>query len=233
VFESTDRKMSEGKSNEKGGSVLRKDRPPGILQLEVIVTDHLGQVSAERIWDNIPDTPTPNPEEITPPKFPEILRLREEFGLDPDIKGNENGLHERIFNLIATWHNPKTPDGEVARASMDRWGVPLRPSDVAEMECRAAYIAADRQLLEEWVTTTGHTSSYAGYYVDHRAGGVFPVASPPDRLRPAPNSRQPLIRSRQIDSNHFPRRRPPPPKSSRRTMKRLLSPSLRTEIWPP
>jgi hypothetical protein len=145
------------------------------VTVEVIVTDRLGQISAERFWDNIPYTPPPNPEEITPPKFSEILRFREEFGLDLDIKGDENAIDERIFDLIAAWHNPNTPDGEVARASDERWGVPLRPKDVAEMEYRAAYIAADRQLLEEWVATSGHAGTYAGYYVDNRAGGILRI----------------------------------------------------------
>ena len=47
--------------------------PPGILQLEVIVTDTLGQISSERFWDNIPYTPPPESEELEPPNFEEIL----------------------------------------------------------------------------------------------------------------------------------------------------------------
>jgi hypothetical protein len=157
-----------------------EDWPPGILQLEVIVTDRLGQVSAERLWDNIPYTPPPAPEALEPPKFDEILRFREEFGLDPDIKGNENALDERIFNLIATWHNPDTPDGEVARASMERWGVPLRPSDVAEMEYRESYIAQAAKAIPAWAEA--HASgSYAGYYVSQREGGIIHVGFTSDQ----------------------------------------------------
>jgi YD repeat-containing protein len=151
-----------------------EDWPPGVLQLEVIVTDRLGQISAERLWDNIPYTPPPNPEEITPPKFSEILRFREEFGLDPDIKGNENALDERIFDLIAAWHDPNTPDGEVARATDERWGVPLRPQDVAELEYRESFYDADVEKIEKWVEET-EPADFGGYYLDNRAGGIMHV----------------------------------------------------------
>lgn len=147
---------------------------PGVLQLEVIVTDRLGQISSQRFWDNIPYTPPPDPGAVAPPKFAEILHFREEFGLDLDIKGNEQAINERIFELIAAWHDPNSPAGEVARASDERWGVPMRAVDVAEMEYRESYLAADLPLIEEWAQEH-RSSTYGGYYVDNRGGGTVYV----------------------------------------------------------
>jgi tripartite motif-containing protein 71 len=146
--------------------------PPGILQFEVIVTDRLGQISSQRFWDNIPYTPPPESEAPDPPTFAEILRFREESGLDLDIKGNEQAINERIFELIADWHNPNTPLGEVARSSDERWGAPMRPIDVAEMEYREQYIAQDIPILDAWARTN-YSGSYAGVYVDERSGGLI------------------------------------------------------------
>ncbi len=115
--------------------------PPGILQLEVIATDSEGNTSSERFSDNVPYTPPPDPEVPEAPRFKDVLNFREEFGLDLDLKGNQRAINERVFQLIADWHDPSTPAGEVARATMDRWGVPLRAVDAAEMEYRESYIA--------------------------------------------------------------------------------------------
>jgi sugar lactone lactonase YvrE len=153
-----------------------EDWPPGILEMEVIVTDRLDQVSSQRFWDNIPYDPPKSEaeEELEPPTFEEIKNFREEFGLDLDLKGNESALSERIFALIASWHNPNTTEGEIARAAAERWGAPLRPIDVAEMEEREAYVAHDGPLIEQWGEAHA-LSTYAGYYVDNRAGGVIRV----------------------------------------------------------
>jgi hypothetical protein len=55
---------------------------PGILPLEVIVTDRAGLTAAERFWVNIPQTPPPPNGAPAPPTFNEVLQFREEFGLD-------------------------------------------------------------------------------------------------------------------------------------------------------
>ncbi len=148
--------------------------PPGILQLEVIVTDREGLISTQRFWDNIPYTPPPSPEELRPPTFEETKKFREAFGLDLDIEGNEKAINERIFSLIAAWHAPSTSDGEVARASSERWGVPLRQSDVVEMEYRETYISHDGEVIENWAKQAIPTD-YAGYYVDNLRGGIINV----------------------------------------------------------
>ena len=154
--------------------------PPGILYLEVIVTDSVEgtetvpNTESSKFWVNIPYTPPPDPEADEPPKFSEVLRFREEFGLDLDLKGNELAIDERIFDLIGAWNNPHTPAGEVARATDERWGVPLRAVDAAELEYREQYTAHDIPLLDAWASAT-YPGSYAGVYVDERSGGVIRI----------------------------------------------------------
>jgi YD repeat-containing protein len=149
--------------------------PPGVLPLEVIATDRLGQTMGERFWVNIPSTPPEPPGELTPPKFNDILKFREDYGLEVvfPVK-NELELNDRIFDLMGAWHNPQTPDGEVARASMDRWGVPLRPADVAELEFREHYLANNAPIISQWGEDQA-ASTYAGYHIDHPAGGKIRI----------------------------------------------------------
>jgi sugar lactone lactonase YvrE len=147
---------------------------PGILWLEAIVTDHFNHISSLRFWVNVPYTPPAGSEAPDPPKFAEVLRFREEFGLDLDLQGNEFALNERIFELISLWHNPNSPAGEVARATSERWGVPLRAVDAAELEYREHYLAVDGPMIEQWAEEQA-PATYAGYYIDHRQGGVMRV----------------------------------------------------------
>ena len=105
------------------------------------------------------------------PKFKEIARFREEFGLEVwDPVSGELELNDRIFDLINAW----VAEDPVARASWERWGVPLRTQDVAELEYREHYIETDGPLIRQWAEAT-YPDSYAGYYVDHRAGGIVRV----------------------------------------------------------
>jgi streptogramin lyase len=148
--------------------------PPGIVYLEVIATDRLGESTSQRFWVNIPYTPPPDPEAEEPPRFSDVLRFREEFGLDLDLAGDESALYDRIFESIGAWNNPSTPAGEVAQASAAKWGVPLRPQDVAEMEYREWYVDHDGPLIEEWGYSQ-YPETYAGYEVDHADGGIIHV----------------------------------------------------------
>jgi len=148
--------------------------PPGIVHLEAITTDRLGNSTSERFWVNIPYTPPPDPEAEEEPRFGDILRFREEFGLDLDLKGDEFAINDRIFDLIGAWHNPTTPEGEVARATDAKWGVPLRAVDAAELEYREWYLAHNAPLISEWGQTQA-PSSYAGFYIDHPAGGLIRI----------------------------------------------------------
>ncbi|HEY5709159.1 MAG TPA: DUF6531 domain-containing protein [Solirubrobacterales bacterium] len=154
--------------------------PPGILNLEILVTDANGNVESAKFWVNIPYTPPPDPEADGPPTFEDVLHFREEFGLDLDLKGDEQAINERTFDLIGAWYNPNTPSGEVARATYERWGVPLRAVDAAELDYRDRYVSADVAAIEEWAQAN-YPNTYGGYYVDHRAGGVLYVGFTQDQ----------------------------------------------------
>jgi YD repeat-containing protein len=149
-----------------------EDFAPGRLNLEAIVTDRKGEASTERFWLNIPPPPPPAPAGLpVKPKFKDILHFREEFGLEVwDPVSGESELNDRIFDSINGW----TTEDPVSRASWERWGVPLRTPDVAELEYRMRYLETDGPLIRQWAEAT-HPNTYAGYYVDHRAGGIVHV----------------------------------------------------------
>jgi len=145
---------------------------PGHLNLEVLITDRLGQTMSERFWVDIPP-PSPRPALGTPipPKFADVLNFREEYGLEVVFPvASEIVRNERIFSLINAWY-----EGEpVARASWERWGVPLRPTDVAELEYREWYIQQDAALINAW-GEENQPNAFAGYWIDHRSGGLIRV----------------------------------------------------------
>ncbi len=159
-----------------------EEHSPGHLDLEVIITDRLGQMAAERFWVNIPPPPPPlAPGTPIPPKFRDIAKFRDEFGLDVvDPVANEIELNERIFNLIKAWYEPETPEGQGARATMERWGVPLRPRDVAELEYRDWYVEQNGPKIQAWGEANA-PNTYAGFWVDHRNGGVLRVGFTSDQ----------------------------------------------------
>jgi YD repeat-containing protein len=149
---------------------------PGHLNLEAIATDSTGESASERFWVDIPPPPPP-PANGTPipPKFADIAKFREEYGLEVVFPvANEIELNERIFELIKAWHEPNTPAGQTARATMARWGVPLRPEDAAELEYREWYVEVNGPMIDQW-GETNYPSTYAGYYIDHPAGGKIRV----------------------------------------------------------
>ncbi len=150
------------------------DWAPGILNLEVLVTDREGHEASERFWVNVPYTPPPEGEAEAAPTYTEIKTFREEFGLDLDLKGDEEAINDRIFALLRAWNNPQTPDGEVARATSERWGVPLRAVDAAELEWRQTYVEHDSVAVENWAAAH-YPGTFAGYYVDQAAGGTVHV----------------------------------------------------------
>ncbi|HET7445372.1 MAG TPA: 6-bladed beta-propeller [Solirubrobacterales bacterium] len=181
------------------------EHEPGIVQLEAVIKDRLGAVSSQRFWVNIPVPPPVAPGTPKAPSFAEVVKFREEFGLDLDLNPvkDELALHDRVFDLIGAWYNPSTPEGAVARSATERWGVPLRPIDVAELEYREWYLQQDATLIPQWAAEHA-ASTYSGYYVSHREGGLVYVQftansaqavselkasgtiPASDRLRPAP-----------------------------------------------
>lgn len=148
------------------------DHPPGRLQLEVIVTDRKGDIISKRLWVNIPPPPPPLAEGTpVPPTFAEVLNFREEYGLDiVDPVENEIARNDRIFNLIGAWW----AGDPVARATADRWGVPLRQQDAKELEYREWYYDVNSERAIQWVEET-QPSSFAGYYIDQAAGGIMHI----------------------------------------------------------
>jgi tripartite motif-containing protein 71 len=148
---------------------------PGMLNIEVIIANELERSTSKRWSVTIPRTPPPVPGYPVAPKFSEIQKFREDYGLEIVFPvANERELVERIFNLINAWHSPGTPAGEVARASWERWGVPLRPEDVAELEYRDRYFAQAASVIPSWAAANA-PGSYAGLYMDHRSGGILRV----------------------------------------------------------
>jgi sugar lactone lactonase YvrE len=155
---------------------------PGIMPIEVLAKDRIGNMTTKRFWVNVPYTPPPNPEEPTKPTFSETKRFREDFGLDRDLNPatDQQQINDRIYDLLAAWSNPQTPEGEVARRSTEEWGVPMRPSDVAEMEYREWYTAIDGPLIDDWAYSH-YPNSYAGYWIDNAAGGIIRVSFTQDQ----------------------------------------------------
>jgi tripartite motif-containing protein 71 len=155
---------------------------PGTMSVEVLATDRIGNISSKSFWFNVPYTPPPNPEEPLRPTFAETKRFREDYGLDRDLNPatDQQELNNRIYDLLGAWGNPQTPEGAVARSSAEKWGVPLRPADVAEMEYREWYMETNLALIEDWAETH-RTSTYAGYFVDHRNGGPIRVGFTADQ----------------------------------------------------
>ncbi len=129
---------------------------------------------------HLPYTPPPGSEAADPPKFADVLRFREEHGLDLDLKGHELERNERIFDLIIAWHNPNTYAGEVARATEERWGVPLPPVDAAELEYRIEYWQQAIGAIPTWGEANA-SGTFGGYYLDERAGGLMRVGFTSDQ----------------------------------------------------
>ena len=183
------------------------NHPPGILYLEVVVEDRMEQTASKRFWVNIPPPPPPA-SEGTPvkPKFADVLHFREEHGLDLDLDpvSQEEELNDRVFDTINGW----TEGNPVARGSWERWGVPLHTPEVAELEYRIAYQAQAAEEIPTWAQTNA-SGTYAGFYIDERAGGLIrvgfkqdPTGSTLDALKAA--SGNPAAGSRYAAFTHSP-----------------------------
>lgn len=148
------------------------NHPPGILNLEMVIEDRLGQVASERFWVNIPYTPPAPPGAAPKPNFTDVLQFREEHGLDLDLDPIEDELeiNDRVYDTINDWVEGKP----VAVASTERWGAPLRSPEVAELEYRLAYWQEAVREIPDWAEANA-SGSFAGYYLDERAGGLMRV----------------------------------------------------------
>jgi YD repeat-containing protein len=159
-----------------------EELPAGTLWIEAVITDSLNNMASMRSWVTVPYIPPPPPGVPQPPSFRHVLQFREEHGLDLDLDpiANEMELHERVIETLGSWRNPQTPVGEVAYAAYERWGVPLRPVDVAELEYREKYTEYDFPLIEEWGKAHA-ANAYGGVYLDERAGGRIRVGFTTDQ----------------------------------------------------
>jgi YD repeat-containing protein len=151
---------------------------PGILNLEMVIEDGIEQVASKRFWVNIPYTPPPPPGEPEKPLFYDVLKFREEHGLDLDLDPvqDEFEINDRVFDTINDWVQGKP----VAVASMERWGVPFRTPEVAELEYREWFYNVNTELIDQWVQSTS-PSSYAGNYLNHQTGGIMYVGFTADQ----------------------------------------------------
>ena len=146
------------------------EHAPGQLNLEAVVTDFLGHSSAERFFVTIPAQPPADPEAVPRPSFDSIKLFREEYGLDRTKNLSEEQLNRLIFELLYEWERQ---DPSPVKA-VEKWGVPMRTPEVEEMEFRERYINQAAQVIPEWGEEHA-PSTYGGFYVDNRAGGILYV----------------------------------------------------------
>jgi YD repeat-containing protein len=160
--------------------VFTGDLAPGILNLEIVIEDYLGQVASKRFWVSVPYTPPPAPGEPQRPLFADVLEFREEHGLDLDLDPvqDELELNDRVFDTINDWIKGEP----VAVASMERWGAPLRGPEVAELEYRQAYWQHAVQAIPAWAEANS-AATFAGYYLDERGGGLMRVGFTADEAQ--------------------------------------------------
>lgn len=143
---------------------------PGRLDIRAVITDREGGTESRHFWVNVPVPPPPPPIGAPkPPTFAQTLSFREEHGLDIDLDPikDELEINDRVYSTLADWHAGDL----VARASAERWGVPLHAPEVAELEYRLNYEAQNSKSIPAWAAS--HPSAgFAGYYVDERKGGL-------------------------------------------------------------
>jgi len=146
------------------------EHAPGRMDLEVIVTDFLGHQAAERFFVIVPQQPPPDPEAVERPTFRSIKLFREENGLDRNKSLTEFQLTEMLLELLYDWERRD----ETAIKAVENFGVPMHASELAEMEYRRQYLAQAAEAIPAWAEEHAPTT-YGGYYIDNRQGGVIYV----------------------------------------------------------
>ncbi|MFL5832946.1 MAG: hypothetical protein ACJ76B_03065 [Solirubrobacterales bacterium] len=146
------------------------DFAPGRLDLEVIVTDLLGHQSSERFFVFIPQPDPPDPNAVPRPNFDSIKLQREESGLDLGKNLSNYQLTELILELLYEWESRQDPP----MRAVEQFGVPMRQPELSEMEYRRNYVAQASEAIPNWAEANA-PSTYGGYYVDERAGGIIRV----------------------------------------------------------
>jgi DNA-binding beta-propeller fold protein YncE len=161
-----------------------EELPVGTMWIEVLITGRVTEKegkpienkSSTRWWVTVPYIPPPEPGIPQPPKYKSVLEFREEYGLDLDLNPvtDERELQDRVWETIDAWWTPETEAGKVANATWELWGVPLRYVDEQELDYRQRYMEHDIPLIEQW-GRTHFPGTFAGVYVDQRAGGIMRV----------------------------------------------------------
>ncbi|HET9164310.1 MAG TPA: DUF6531 domain-containing protein [Solirubrobacterales bacterium] len=146
------------------------EHPAGQLNLDVVVTDFLGHSTAERFFVTIPQQPPSDPEAPEKPSFDSIKEFREEFGLDREHSYTESQMNALILELLYEWELQRP----AAVLAVEKWGVPMRSPEVAEMEYRERYIDQASEVIPEWGEEHA-LSTYGGMYVNNREGGKIYV----------------------------------------------------------
>jgi hypothetical protein len=156
--------------------------PAGTMWIEVVITSRVleehgePRKSSTRWWVTVPYVAPPEAGVPQPPKYKKVLNFREEYGLDLDLNpvADELALHNRVWETIDAWWTPSTAVGQVANATWERWGVPLRYVDEQELEYREWLYTTNAAKIDAWVEAT-EPPNFAGYYLDNRAGGIMYV----------------------------------------------------------
>jgi sugar lactone lactonase YvrE len=146
------------------------EHAPGQLNLEVVATDFQGHSSAERFFVTIPVQPPPELAAPEKPNFKNIKLFREDYGLDREHPLSKSEMNDLALELLYEWEAQRS----TAVASVENWGVPMRAPELAEMEYRREYTARAAEEIPEWAEEHA-ASTYGGFYVDDRAGGLIYV----------------------------------------------------------
>jgi len=146
------------------------EHAPGRMDLEVVVTDFLGHQTAERFFVVVPQQPPPGPETVERPNFKSIKNFREAYGLDRNNPRSPAQLNELILELLYEWEGRD----DTAMTAVENFGVPMRAPELAEMEWRRTYVNRAAEVIPQWAEEHA-ASTYGGFYIDERAGGVVYV----------------------------------------------------------
>jgi hypothetical protein len=118
----------------------------------------------------IPQEEASEASETEPPTFESVKLFREEYGLDRSKSLTQPELNKLVLELLYEWEIGQP----TATAAVNSWGVPMRSSELSEMDYRAEYTNRDAEVIPEWAEEHA-PESYGGFYVDDRAGGIIYV----------------------------------------------------------
>ena len=146
------------------------EHAPGRMDVEVVATDFLGHQTAERFFVIVPQQPPAEPGVAERPNFRAIKIFREEYGLDRSNPLSGSQLNELLLELLYEWEGGAT----APMRAVAEFGVPMRQAELQEMEWREQYVSQAAEAIPQWVEEHAATT-YGGFYVDDRAGGIIYV----------------------------------------------------------